>query len=197
LGCGMGYLLREIGSVRQDAELIGIDISVPNIELARSYSNRSRDVYINYILADYMNVALEPFDLIVSDSTLQLISQTQHALFGKIAAEIRPGGFLLVTLPNHCFYNTLLLAFRTLLRRVDVPATRRLLLQMANLVYKGYPDNVLKDRINYQFVLPNLKVDLRLLNMLYQDFGFDLVWSHDEDIIIGKLRHSLLCMVRK
>jgi SAM-dependent methyltransferase len=69
VGCGGGSLTIELaGAVAPTGEVVGLDISAPLLELARSRVDASGRTNVRFVEADVQNSGLEegPFDLIVS-----------------------------------------------------------------------------------------------------------------------------------
>jgi len=170
LGCGTGGMLCSIAQEHTHAKLTGIDISAKNTAIARVAAQPWTE-RLSVITGDYMTTPLPQSGVILSDSTLQLIDAPFAALAEKICRELEHGGILCITVPVPCLYNTVLLAVRRLLIRMDSRILRELLSLAGRFLYPGMKQVTLKERIEYMFIIPNFlfsekeKPVLNALNM--------------------------------
>jgi SAM-dependent methyltransferase len=90
VGCGEGVLTRELRAVSQ--RVVGIDLDLPSIELARRQGGEG----IEYVLGDFLEHSLEPasFDLVASVATLHHVDAETGLT--RMAELVRPGGALVV-----------------------------------------------------------------------------------------------------
>lgn len=154
IGCGTGDLALAIAQARPQAEVVGVDISQANVETARRAAvTRRLDSRATFVAGSYGDRDLGAFDVIVTDSVLQLISMPDEALARQIRQDLRPGGLLLATLPDEGFGNYLRIGLRRLWRRTGAGADR-MLLAVAKVVYPAIPVDVLRDRLPYLRFIP-------------------------------------------
>lgn len=92
IGCGTGFLTRNILALFPAAEVVALDLSPGMIEFARR--KLPRDAALEFVVADAMEYTpSEPFDLVVSSSTLQWL-QPFERLFAKLRSLLTPGGHI-------------------------------------------------------------------------------------------------------
>ena len=122
LGCGTGDLAIALANARPDIEIVGLDISAPNIERATdSAKTLKNDRWPTFQTADYARWTSPPFDVVVSDGVSHLVASNDSALAQKLASQVVEGGFLLVTMPNESTRNRILLLQRLLWRSLRAP----------------------------------------------------------------------------
>ncbi len=94
IGCGTGSLLHEIRQRHTVAELFGIDISAPMLDLARDKLGSA----ITLINADCRQLPFPDnyFDVVVSSSVLHYLEQQQEEIL-EISRVVRPGGVIVIT----------------------------------------------------------------------------------------------------
>jgi len=177
LGCGTGEQLRALAAVLPMAALMGIDISEANIRTARgSLAGRKFAERIQFRASDYMAFGGGPFDLVLSDSTLQNIAAPTQSLFAKIAADLICGGFLIATMPDGCFYNRMLWRMRRLFLLMRCPATDAAILWLAVLLHgRAYPRHLLRQRVAYMYRLPRRWADRAFYDHLARRCSLRLV----------------------
>jgi trans-aconitate methyltransferase len=135
VGCGTGDQLFRLAAALPLADLTGVDVSRPSIEAAQAalrqtpYADRLR-----FHAVDYLDFHAAPFDLIYSWSVVHCIPVADTVLFGKIAADLAPGGLFLQTLPCQCPYNRLLYGVRAVFRACRGPLLDRLVLRLGQLL---------------------------------------------------------------
>lgn len=177
IGCGTGEQLIDLAESLPMASLIGVDISEPNIELAEQNSRRSTACrQLNFVCEDYMEIREEPFDVILADSTLHLITVSTELLFTRIAKDLRPDGILVFTMPYVCAYNSVLVALRRFLRFLRSPFTDRFILSMGKLLHRGrVSEDILRERVKYMYMLPQRYLSDAFIGQLAKSFGLDQV----------------------
>jgi trans-aconitate 2-methyltransferase len=159
LGCGTGDLALQLFQHRPDIDVVGLDISEPNIaEANRRAAKIASDGKPTFHVGDYSDWSEGVFDVIVSDSVLHLIPMTSGALSQKLASDLVPGGKLIVAMPGACAHNTILIWQRRLWRATP-RAFDNLGLACARLVHSKEPLHVLEDRISYMRMLPERQFD--------------------------------------
>ena len=94
LGCGAG--VPSIAEVAGSFHVTGVDISTEQIRRARANLPRGR-----FLVGDLTEIAFRPgsFDAVTAFYSISHVPREQHAaLFGKVAAWLRPGGLFLASL---------------------------------------------------------------------------------------------------
>ena len=175
LGCGCGEETFLLAELFPQAEVIGLDISAPNIAqgeheaLRRGLSKR-----VWFVCADYRSAAFprEHFDLVVADGVLHLIPPGEPDVMTKIAAELRPGGQFAFGIPRISPFNHALWLVRSLLRRLRAKWTDRLVLSVARLLHRGEVcEEYLWERVHYMYITPTLWGSRTLEARLAGDLG--------------------------
>jgi SAM-dependent methyltransferase len=160
LGCGCGEETFLLAELFPRAEIIGLDISGPNIAHGvREAARRGLNPRVSFLCGDYRDVCFpqEFFELIVADSVLHLIPAGQTDMMTKIAGELRPGGQLAFSIPKPSAFNSLLSAVRTVLRQCRAGWTDRLVLAVARLLHRSeVGDEQLQERVHYMYITPTL-----------------------------------------
>lgn len=156
VGCGTGAQILHLASELPNASFVGIDISAANIERARrDAAAGSLSQRVKFEAADYMRFLADPYDVVIADSSIQWIEAEADVVIGKLAADIRPGGLFVLTMPTECLYNDLLLAVRKALRAVRGPLTDKSVLAAARLLHgRRHDDEFLRQRVDYMYWIP-------------------------------------------
>jgi trans-aconitate methyltransferase len=150
LGCGVGDLAVHLKKLRPESNVVGIDFSPRNVEAARG-----RHAAIRFELGDYLEWNGGTFSAIVADSVLHLIEAPVDQIAKKIAADLRPDGFLVATVPDDALRNHALLLARRLYRTLP-PGADRVAVRLASLLHPGLSREALAERIPYMRMLPRL-----------------------------------------
>ena len=96
LGCGPGTSTRMLGERFPRAEITGVDISEPMLDVARQRAPGAR-----FVCADIGAYRPEaPVDLVFADSALQWLGDHDR-LFPKLMDWLAPGGTLAVQMPDN------------------------------------------------------------------------------------------------
>ena len=96
-----------LAALLPQATFTGVDISAANIrsaEIMRRGGSRRRSGS-SFVLGDYMAFRDAPFDLILSDGVLHYVDAPDEELAAKLAADLAPGGTLIVAMATDCLYN--------------------------------------------------------------------------------------------
>jgi SAM-dependent methyltransferase len=163
-GCGTGSLLRRLGDALPAATLIGIDLSVANVETARrNQVDHAGTARVQFEAADYLTYRAEPFDVIVTDGVLHLVRAENSVLVRKLASDLRPGGLLVCAMPFDCTYNRVFAMVRRVLGRVRAPWLDWGILQVARLLHgREMDDDKLRERVPYMYIPPERMMDASL-----------------------------------
>ena len=175
--------------------MTGVDISMQNIMIAESTrSTLSFAQRLTFIVADYYEHQFQGFDLIISDSALHLIDAQTELLFEKIYCELVGGGMLIFTIPYDCLYNHALWTIRRIFRALRCSALDKAIYSLAKRIHKGqFTDDILKERINYMYLLPNCFYNETLLHLFLTKLKLTLI---HEDFIphasLAQPKHKLV-----
>jgi trans-aconitate methyltransferase len=154
LGCGSGALAITAALGRPQLTVVALDISAPNINAAQHAVARAGvGDQVTPVRADYMTWSSSAFDIIASDSVLNIIDSSDAALAEKLAGNLKPGGFLVASMPIDSAANY----FRVVLRhiwRTTPKIADRLAFGVARRLYPNLPSDILLDRIPYLRILP-------------------------------------------
>lgn len=199
VGCGDGGKLFRLAECWPDASFTGIDIAEPNIRLAehRRQESPHRD-RIAFHAGDYRTFSARPHDLIVADGVLHLIPGPTDQLFARLVDHLAPGGLAVFSMPEECWYNWALLGVRRVLRACRSRLTDELALMAARLLHgRSHPDDFLRERLGYVYVLPFRQWSGTLEVRLTAVHGLDNLeavrYRHTSP---GQLRHRLWCFRR-
>ena len=192
LGCGSGALAIAALGKRDDLTAVALDISPHNIRTARIAAAAAKvSDRLVAECADYITWQGSQFDLIVSDSLLQLIEISDAELAARLAANLASGGYLIATMPVQSPANST----RILMRRVWHVMPRgfdRLVLFFAGKAYRQFSSELLAERLPYLTVVPARLVNNAFLAELERQ-GLHLVeerkWASPSR---AKLDHKLL-----
>lgn len=200
IGCGTGDQLFSLADRLKADQLVGVDISAPNIETAvRTASARADKGRFNFSLADYPEWRTsDQFDLIISYSTLHLIPINTEALFSKLSSDLKPGGRVIFTIPYDCLYNRWLSLVRRLFKALRSPMMDATILWFGKILNKGTLDeNHLRERVLYMYQLPKRYDGPALRELLKTHCGLEVIAEHPEaHASIAQLKHRLI-VIRK
>ena len=100
LGCGSGAVAIAAAKQRPDMQIVALDIGAANVAAARARAEaEGLGPRVEAVHADYLSWRAGPFDLIVSDSVLYVVPGSDENLAACLAADLAPGGMLVVTMP--------------------------------------------------------------------------------------------------
>ena len=97
-GCGNGLILKEIGNMNPEAELIGIDVSENALHSAARVLPRARFLKIED--GSLLPLESNSIDFIFCSEVIEHILDTENA-FSEISRVLKPGGRILITTPHH------------------------------------------------------------------------------------------------
>jgi SAM-dependent methyltransferase len=201
VGCGTGSLIFLLARGLPAATLVGIDVSALNIEAAEKgraaleMSTRSR---VRFEQADYMTRCATPVDAVTSDGVLHLIPGDTRALFAKLAADVRPGGVLVVDMPYDCGYNYAFAIARRCLRLVRSRWLDAVILAIARLVHgREMSDEGLRERLPYMYLPPQRLAGRSLRETIAPAVGLRFVTRYPApSTSLSQLRHEVLVFER-
>lgn len=154
LGCGVGAVAIGAAIERQDVHVTALDISASNIAALKDAARNAGVIdRMTAVCGDYVTEQPKKYDLIVSDSVLNLLPCSDEVLASRLAGDLTPNGVLVVAMPVSVFSNSLRVALRKCWRLMPAVADR-LVLALAKRVYPHLPTAVLADRIPYLRILP-------------------------------------------
>jgi trans-aconitate methyltransferase len=155
LGCGTGMLAFRLADALPSARITGLDISRANIDAANAALPRTRYRHrIDFVHADYLEHRHDPFDVIVTDGVLHLVPVEDARLIGKLAADTRPGGQLIVCMPYQCAYNTAFTVVRQAMRATRNPLSDRAIVGIGRLLHPEASTEMLLERVHYIYRPP-------------------------------------------
>jgi 2-polyprenyl-3-methyl-5-hydroxy-6-metoxy-1,4-benzoquinol methylase len=100
IGCGSGVFSMVAAS--RNAEVIGVDASPEMIRLANAKGTASNLRNVAFLVGNVLSLgplALPPADLVICSSLLEYVDDPDAAL-DALASLLKPGGTLLVSMPN-------------------------------------------------------------------------------------------------
>jgi len=101
IGCGAGTLTELLAEALPRGSVFGADLSPRSIEAARERLARFDNVELVAGDALEIDAGGDPYDVVVLPDVIEHIPIEMHdALFGRIAAWVKPKGFVLVHYPN-------------------------------------------------------------------------------------------------
>ncbi len=197
VGCGTGSLVFLLVTALPAATLTGLDVSAPNIRAAethRSTLDAASAARVRFEQADYLDRPASPVDAITSDGVLHLIPGDTRALFAKLAADIRPGGFVVVGMPYDCAYNYAFAMLRRMLRLVRSRALDALILQVGRILHgREMSDEGLRERIPYMYIAPERLAGRGLRERIAPSVGLTLVTRYPiRSSSASQLKHEVL-----
>jgi SAM-dependent methyltransferase len=96
-GCGEGTVTRMFAEGAR--EVVGVDISAPLLEIARSRCSASSVVFLQHDLTTHLSAEMGAFDLAVANLVLNDIADYDAAI-GSICAAVQPAGRITVSINN-------------------------------------------------------------------------------------------------
>lgn len=195
VGCGTGETLRYLVESMPGATGLGVDISHPNIAVAKTATESSpKKEQLRFIQGDFWALPSGQYDLIVSDSVFHLIPLPTVQIFAKVAENLSPGGVLVMTIPYACPYNTLLWMARRVLRAIKCKFTDQMILSIAKMLHGGkYSDSSLRERIIYMYHVPQAYLSPELHRLLTCDLGLELFFVELlPHASLGQAKHKIV-----
>ena len=194
IGSGSGELVVELSKLFPSASVTGNDVSAPNVKSAHEKTNgldKSFRDRIEFILDDYLKLKTEPYDLIVSYSCLNLIPTELDNLVSKLAVDLKPDGLLIMSIPNGCAYNKILILFRRMLGMIRGRMTDRIIFHLARLFLdSSVSDERIRHNLVYMYIAPSNLFDRDFVRSANKhNFTIEYV-EDDRAESVFKLRHS-------
>ena len=181
--------------------MIGIDVSAANIseaERRRVVLDPVKAGRIVFEQVDYLRRAATPVDVLVSDGVLHLIPGDTRALVDKLAADLKPGGVLVICTPYDCAYHYAFAMLRRVLRLVRSRALDALILGIGRLLHGSeMGDEGLRERIPYMYIPPQRLAGSSLREVIAPLAGLRLVSRYDmPSVSLSQLKHEVLVFKR-
>jgi len=197
VGCGTGSLVFLLAGGLPGASLTGLDVSAPNIRAAdrrRSTLDGATAGRVRFEQGDYVERPASPVDAVMSDGVLHLIPGSTRALFAKLAADLRPGGALVVCMPYECAYNHAFALLRRLLRLLRSRALDALIFRAGRLLHGNeMSDEGLRERIPYMYMPPRRLASRLLREKIAPSVGLSLVARYPmTSTSLSQLKHEVL-----
>lgn len=192
LGCGTGSLVSRLADAMPSASITGIDVSPANIAAAERRMAPASGSRVQFAVADYLSFNDPPFDLIVCDGVLHLITASTDALVRKLSADLTSEGLLICDMPYDCVYNQIFSAVRRLLRAMRSPITDRAILAVGRLLHARDMDVAgLRERVGYMYIPPE-RVMGRTLAHSFDAAGLHRIATHPmPSTSLSQLRHNV------
>lgn len=105
VGCGAGLLCEPLA--RLGASVTGVDAAPENIEAAKVHAVQS-GLSIDYRAGELAAQGLGKFDLVTAMEVIEHVTDPE-AFVGQLAAQLKPGGLLIMSTPNRTGASKLLL----------------------------------------------------------------------------------------
>ena len=104
LGCGEGYLAIEIAQRNAYNFMIGLDRSIKNLQLAKTYAKHNKASNIAFVRADarFTPFSKGAFERILCSEVIEHI-QEDYKVFTEVARVLKPMGVLVLTTPHKTF----------------------------------------------------------------------------------------------
>jgi hypothetical protein len=134
---------------------------------------------VRFEQADYLTRHAAPVDAVTSDGVLHLIAGDTRALFAKLAADVVPGGVLVVCMPYDCAYNYVFAMLRRLLRLLRSRALDAVIVKIGRLLHGAeMSDDGLRERVPYMYIPPTRLAGRRLRDTIAPSVGLRLVTTY-------------------
>jgi 2-polyprenyl-3-methyl-5-hydroxy-6-metoxy-1,4-benzoquinol methylase len=160
LGCGTGSLVIRLAAALPTAVLNGVDVSAANIRAAQAQQMTTPGERMRFETANYLDYAVEPFDVIVADGVMHLIPGDTAILLRKLTNDLVPGGLFFCSMPFDCTYNRMFAVLRRVLRTARATWLDRLILTVGRLLHGHEMDDAsLRERVEYMYVPPVRMMD--------------------------------------
>ena len=154
LGCGSAALAISAALQCRDLTAVALDVSQPNIEAAQLAIGQSGvGERVTPMQADYVTWSGSRFDAVAADSVIHLIDAPDATLAARLANDLKPGGFLVASIPVDSIANHLRIALRRLWRVLPKSADD-FALSIARRLFPNLPPEIVLDRIPYLRIIP-------------------------------------------
>ena len=192
LGCGTGSLAVRLADTLPLAELLGIDVSAANITAAQRRAESGVAGRLRFAVADYLAFREPPFDVIVSDGVLHLITAPTESLVRKIAGDLKLGGLFVCDMPYESVYNRTFAAVRRALRLIRSPIVDRIILTVGRVLHSQQMDEAgLRERVQYMYIAPERVMNAALARA-FNAAGLTQIATHNvPSTSPSQLRHNV------
>jgi len=202
VGCGTGSLVFLLVRALSEATVVGVDVSAPNIDAAeaqRSTLDGATAARVRFEHADYLARPVTPVDAVTSDGVLHLIPGNTRALFAKLAADLRPGGALVICMPYDCAYNYAFAMLRRGLRLIRSRALDAIILKIGRVLHgRDMSDEGLRERVPYMYIPPERLAGRSLRETIAPSFGLRLIARYPmPSTSLSQLKHEVLVFERQ
>lgn len=98
VGCGRGFYLKILSDFKLGLDLYGVDLNSKYLQIAEKFI---KDESVNLTKSDICNLPFKDdyFDRIIASEILEHIPDDQRAI-SELLRVLRPGGIVLITVPN-------------------------------------------------------------------------------------------------
>jgi 2-polyprenyl-3-methyl-5-hydroxy-6-metoxy-1,4-benzoquinol methylase len=202
VGCGTGSLVFLLARALPAASVVGIDVSAMNIRAAeteRAALDEPTKSRVRFEEADYVARTATAADAVTSDGVLHLIPGDTRELFRKLAADVRPGGVLVIDMPYDCGYNYAFAIVRRCLRLLRSRWLDAVILRLARMVHaKEMSDEGLRERLPYMYLPPQRLAGRSLRETIAPSVGLRLVTRYPmPSTSLSQLKHEVLVFEKR
>jgi trans-aconitate 2-methyltransferase len=196
LGCGTGSVAISAARARSDLEVVALDIAATNVAAARAAADQAGvGSRVKTVCADFVHWRGGPFDVIVSDSVLYVISGDDETIAQRLAEDLAPGGVMVITTPIESIANRIRIALRHLWRMMP-PALDQLPFAVARRLYPKFTEQALTDRVAYLRIIP-VRLYGRAFAEILRRAGIETMFEEPmKSPSIAKLTHRLVALRR-
>jgi trans-aconitate methyltransferase len=197
VGSGTGSLAFLLARALPLASVVGLDVSAANIreaEARRCTLDATEASRVRFEQGNYLQRAECTVDALTSDGVLHLIPGDTRALFAKLAADIRPGGVLVIDMPYDCAYNYAFAMLRRVLRLLQSRVLDAVILRVARWVHgTQMSDEGLRERVPYMYLPPRRLAGRNLRDRIAPSVGLRFVTRYSNpSTSVSQLKHEVL-----
>ena len=170
IGCGSGAQIFSIAPHFAQFTFTGIDLSEPNIHACKkTLSNISDRSRFNFIHDDFIDHPFNrTFVMAFSYSVFQLLDASIDDLLKRVWQLLESNGYLVLSMPYLCRYNTYLNYVRKILGLFRCHLFDRLTVDIAHMMYgKKFSKSFLRERMIYLDQVDRNLFDLKATKALH------------------------------
>jgi trans-aconitate 2-methyltransferase len=193
LGCATGDAVTALAERRPAVSFTGLDVSEPSLAVARKKAEQNGlGDRASFVAGDYLTTQLDgPFDAVAAIQSLHLVPGSVAELCRKLASDLAPGGLLFAEMPYDSAYNRWLVRARRVLAKLQGRFLDRVALRLARLAHRDMPEEQLRQRLVYLYLVPERLADDRWEKEL-RAAGLELVERGEtRQASFAQLKHRL------
>lgn len=195
IGCGSGAQIFSIAPHFKEFSFTGIDLSEPNIYACnKTLSNMSDRLKFDFIHDDFIKHQFNrKFILAFSYSVFQLLDVSIDELLRRVWQLLEPNGYLILSMPYACRYNTYLNYLRGVLGLLRCHLFDRLIVDIAHIMYrKQLSKTFLRERMIYLDQVDHNLFDLKATKALDQFWKIEFIEQTPSPSFIQSRHMSLI-----